>query len=240
MGEAARTERGTGARSQPEAQAARTAAAPAEAARRSAHPLGQAPLHTAVMGAMAAAADGRRWSAGGRGPRHPSTAARDALPRGRSEGGPPHGGAHRSEGVRHGWYRSWLEERKHQRQGGYHLPLCLGVEDVQHDAGYKNQDKVTRSQIQQQAPPQMDSAKEGSRMNHRPPTEMTGKSSHTSTGTSDNDTNETVWFSTTKEGLLLVMWCASHQSPDSNTRSRAFPPLPTERDSRDLKRSGPD
>lgn len=148
MAEVARTQRGTEERSQPEAQAARSVAAPAEAARRNAHPPGQVPLHTEVTGATAAAADDRPRSAGGRGPRHLSKAARGALPRVRSEGGPPHVGAHRSEGVHHGWHRSWLEKGKRQRQVEYRLPLCLGVEDAQHDAAFRNQDRATRAQNQ--------------------------------------------------------------------------------------------
>lgn len=126
------------ARSQPEALAARTAAAPAEAARRSAHPQGQEPLHTVVKGVTAAAADDRRRSAGGHGPRRQMTAARAALPRGRSEGELPHVGAHRSEGDRHGWRRSWLEGKTHQCDNGRRLPLCLRVEDSRHDARLRN------------------------------------------------------------------------------------------------------
>lgn len=72
-------------------------------------------------------------------------------------------------------------------------------------------------------------------MNHRPPTEMTGKSRQTNTGASD-DTNGSAWFSTTQKGQLQVACCASNKSPDSNTRPRASPLPPTKRDSRDLER----
>lgn len=123
MAEEAHKERGIEARSRPGELAARTAAALAAAARHSARSPGQVPLHMEVTGETAAAADDRRRSAGGHGPRHPSRAARDALPRGPSGGGLPHVAAYRSEAVRHGWHHSWLEKGSQQRQGGRRLPL---------------------------------------------------------------------------------------------------------------------
>lgn len=126
MAEEAHTERGIEAHTRPGELAARTAAALAAAALRSARPPGQVPLHMEVTGEKAAAADDRQRSAGGHGPRHPSRAARAALPRGPSGGGLPHVAAHRSEGVRHGWHRSWLEKGSQQRQGSCRLPLGLG------------------------------------------------------------------------------------------------------------------
>lgn len=126
MAEEAHKGRGIEARTRPGELAARTAAALAAAARRSARPPGQVPLHMEVTRETAAAADDRRRSAGGRDPRHPSKAARAARPRGPSGGGLPHVAAHRSEGVRHGWHRSWLEKGNQQCQGGCRLPPCLG------------------------------------------------------------------------------------------------------------------